>query len=86
MRTTIRMNDDLLREAKQAALDSNRSLTAFLEDAVREVLARRRQRRERPPILLPTFRGTGLRPGVNLDNSAELLDLMEEGLTLDQRR
>lgn len=26
----------------------------------------------------PTFRGTGLRPGVDLDDSAALLDLMEE--------
>lgn len=28
---------------------------------------------------LPTFRGHGLRPGVDLDDAAALLDLMEEG-------
>jgi hypothetical protein len=27
---------------------------------------------------LPTFRGDGLKPGVDLDNSAELLDIMEQ--------
>jgi hypothetical protein len=30
----------------------------------------------RSPIELPTFRGKGLRPGVDLDDSAALLELM----------
>jgi hypothetical protein len=30
-----------------------------------------------PPAELPTFRGHGPRAGVNLDNSAALLDLMD---------
>lgn len=30
-------------------------------------------------VPLPVFKGGGLRPGVDLDNSAALLDLMEEG-------
>jgi hypothetical protein len=28
---------------------------------------------------LPTFRGEGLQPGVDLDNTASLFDLMDEG-------
>ena len=85
-RTTIRMDDAVLREAKRAALESGRSLTAFLEDAVREVLARSKQHRKRPPILLPTSGGSGLQPGVDLNNSAALLERMEENLPLEKRR
>jgi hypothetical protein len=33
--------------------------------------------REAERIVLPTFRGQGLRPGVSLDDSAALLELME---------
>ncbi len=31
------------------------------------------------PLPLPTFRGEGLQPGVDLDDTASLLDLMTEG-------
>jgi hypothetical protein len=34
---------------------------------------------------LPTFRGQGLRPGVNLDDSAALLELMESDRDSDLR-
>ncbi len=77
MRTTIRIDDDLHREAKRLALEPDRTLTAFIEDALREVLAHRNQRAKRQPVRLPTFGGEGLQPGVDLDASAALLDLME---------
>ena len=77
MRTTIRIDDNLLRETKKLALETDRTLTAVIEDALREVLARRTQRSKRRPVRLPTFGGEGLQPGVDLDDSAALLDLME---------
>ena len=77
MRTTIRIDDDLHREAKRLALETDRTLTAVIEDALREVLARRNQRAKRRRYGLPTFGGAGLQPGVDLDASAVLLDLME---------
>jgi hypothetical protein len=42
MRTTVRLDDALLTEAKKLAADSGRSLTAVIEDALREVISRRR--------------------------------------------
>jgi hypothetical protein len=36
-----------------------------------------------PPIELLTVSGNGLQPGVDLDNSAALLDLMEESADRD---
>ncbi len=77
MRTTVRMDDRLLAEAKKYAADSGRTLTAVLEDALRETLARRRQRVKRERVRLKTVKGDGVRPGVDLDDSAALLDLME---------
>ena len=77
MRTTIRFDDQLLKEIKVAAAESGRTLTQVVEEAVRESLARRRRagRRERAP--LPVFKGGVLLPGVDLDDSAALLDIME---------
>jgi hypothetical protein len=77
MRTTIRIDEQLLREAKQLAVRSGRSLTAVIEDALRESLARQGGSGPREPAHLITFGGQGLLPGVDLDDSAALLDLME---------
>jgi hypothetical protein len=79
MRTTIRLDDELLSEAKALAAESGRTLTAVIEDALREVLARRKSAAARRRVELPTFgRGSRLQPGVDLDDSAALLDLMEQ--------
>lgn len=79
MRTTIRLDEQLLREVKQLAARSGQTLTAVIEDALREMLARQRQMAERPPVYLTTVEGEGILPGVDLDDSASLLDLMDQG-------
>ena len=77
MRTTVRLDEHLLAEAKKRAAESGRTLTAVLEDALREALARRAPRGKPARVRLKTFKGDGLRPGVDLDDSAALLDTME---------
>ena len=77
-RTTIRLDDDLIRTAKETAARTGRTLTAVIEDALRESLSRGPEGARRERVRLPTFRGEGLRPGVDLDSSASLLELMEE--------
>jgi predicted transcriptional regulator len=79
MRTTIRMDEELLREAKRVALETGRTLTAVIEDAVRESLARRPMAVARAPVRLPTYGGGRMMPGVDLDDGSALLDLMESG-------
>jgi len=74
MRTTIRLDDQLLVQAKRRAVETGTTLTAVIEDALRRAL-------REPPIgapvpPLPTVAGP-LRPGVDLDDSAGLLELME---------
>ena len=77
MRTTVRLDESLLTEAKRVAAASGTTLTALLEDALRESLARRKTAPKRKAVRLRTFKGTGTLPGVDLDDSASLLDLME---------
>ena len=77
MRTTIRLNDDLLAQAKEAAVKSGRTLTAVIEDSLRLALAAKKEQPRRRRIRLPSSGTGGLRPGVNLDSTAELLDIMD---------
>ncbi len=76
MRTTIRIDDRVLAEAKVHAARSGRTLNAVVEDALREALARR-GRAAGLQVDLPTFAGARLCTGVNLDDSAALLPLMD---------
>ncbi len=76
MRTTVRLEAHLLAEAKKQAAETGRTLTAVLEDALRESLARRGAQERPKPVRLKTVKGGGVRRGVDLDDSASLLDLM----------
>ena len=77
MRTTIRLADELLAEARRVALESGTTLTVVIEDALRERLARRRAGSHPEPVSLTTVGGKGLQPGVDLDDSAALRDVMD---------
>lgn len=77
MRTTISLDETLLREAKRHAALSDQSLSAFVADAVREALARRAPTMESAPVRLVTVKGE-LLPGVNYDSFAELNDRAED--------
>ena len=78
MRTTIRLPDDLLREARRKAAETDRTLTSLIEDALRAALRGRPQTGEDPePARLTTYGSGGILPGVDLDDSAALLDRME---------
>lgn len=77
MRTTIRLDEGLLTEAREYALRSGRTLTGLIEESLRESLARRRAADRLPKFSLPSDGAGGLQPGVDLDDSAALLDLMD---------
>jgi hypothetical protein len=76
MRTTVRLDDELLAEAKALGARTGRTLTKVIEDSLREALARRPSSEHRR-VELPVVHGGGLRPGVNLDSMSDLLDIME---------
>ena len=77
MRTTINLPDDLILQAKKAALDADTTLTEIIANALREALAKRRKQKTHKDFrLLVSGRG-GLRPGVDLDDTSALLDIMD---------
>ena len=77
MRTTVRLDPHLFKSAKKLAAESGRTLTAVIEDALREVIARK-QSQHRTPVKITVFGGGGVMPGVDINKSAALLDLMDE--------
>jgi hypothetical protein len=83
MRTTIRINDQLLIETKQYAAGTGQTLTAVIEDALRQMIDRQKQSEKRKKVKLLTVQGSGTLPGVDLDDSASLLELMEEANASD---
>jgi len=85
MRTTIHIPDDLLADVKKLSAESHTTVTALVEDALRERLSRRRQKSGSKPLRLTTYGKGGLQPGVDLDDSAALLDLMEHDLDSHRR-
>ena len=78
MRTTVRLDDTLLERAKHEAARRNETLTALIEQGLRLVLAPRRPRAAKARIVLPECAaGGGTLPGVDLDDTASLLDILE---------
>ena len=76
MRTTVRLNEHILRRAKEYAARHGTSLTRVVEDALAEKLSRSQPPHERP--VLPVDGRGGLREGIPLNSNRELLALMEE--------
>lgn len=58
-------------------LDATKSDVLRRALAALESLLRRPASRAPEPVSLPTFKGKGLQPGVDLDDTASLLDLMQ---------
>jgi len=79
MRTTVRLDDALLEQAQREARRRGQTLTALMAEGLRLVLATGTATTRRRPVVLPTCKaGGGALPGVDLDDSATLLDIMEE--------
>jgi hypothetical protein len=86
MRTTLNLDDELLVGAKELAARNRTTLTAVIEDALRDKLNEADRGEQLPPIDLPVSRmGGGARPGVDLDDAAALLDLLEAGAPSEKR-
>jgi len=81
----VSIPDHLLTEAKRVAASSGRTLSQVIEDALRASLIRQ-EVHERHPFRMPTFRGQGVLPGVDLDDSAGLQELMDQSSGLDRLR
>jgi hypothetical protein len=74
-RTTLRLEEDLLRRLKEKAAREGRTLQSVANDLLRQGLAARIGGQYRLELL--TWAGT-LQPGVDLYDRDALFDLMEE--------
>lgn len=77
MRTTIRLPDDLYKQVRVTAATQGQTVTDFIADALRAALGRKEEAPSRMPYRVTPFQGGGLRSGVDLDDNAALLDLMD---------
>jgi predicted transcriptional regulator len=77
MRTTVRLDEHLISQAKQVAAKTGQTLTAVIEEALRVKFAANRKRSASAKITLPACGAGGLLPGVDLDDGALLSELMD---------
>ncbi|HEX3799784.1 MAG TPA: DUF2191 domain-containing protein [Verrucomicrobiae bacterium] len=77
MQTTIQLDDVVFAEATKLASESGRDLSHLIEQTLRDKIAAKIAVPPQPSFHLTTSGGGGLLPGVDLDNSAALLDRME---------
>lgn len=74
----MRLDDNFLRQVKREAQKRGETLTSMIEQGLRLVLAGSQPKRPRRRVKLPVSRaGGGVAPGVDLNDSAALLDRME---------
>lgn len=78
MRTTVRLDDALLEQARREAAQRGITLTALIEHGLRLALRRPATAETSPRASLPVSRARGgVMPGVDLDDMAALLDHMD---------
>jgi hypothetical protein len=78
MRTTVRLEDGLLEQAKREAARRGETLTGLIEEGLRLALAQRRVERRKPVKLPVSDTAGGTYPGIDINNTAALLALLEE--------
>lgn len=80
-RTTVRLDETLLRKAKKLAAGQGTTLTALIEEGLRTVLANAAAGRAagRRTVALPVSQSRGgPLPGIDLDDSRGLYDLLDD--------
>jgi len=79
MRTTLSIDDQLLKKAKQLSIERQCTLGVVVEDALRMSLEKKASSADdRPFRSFKTFKGRGLQPGIDLNSNSSVLERMEE--------
>jgi hypothetical protein len=79
MQTTIQIDDAILAQATKLAREKGYDLSHLIEETLRDKIAPVTASASQPFRRLTTVGGQGVRPGVDLNNSAALLAVMEQG-------
>ncbi len=75
MRTTLNIDDRLLKLAKLQAVEQGISLSMVIDNLLRQSLLKPSAKCK--AVCLVTAAGSGVKPGVDLDNGGSLLDIMD---------
>lgn len=78
MKIAIYLTKDLIQDAEKAAVEQHTTLSAFVGDAIRLALDRRRRARSGRKFKITTYGEGGVLPGVDLSNTSALLDIMDD--------
>lgn len=76
MRTTLDLDDDVMRTLKRRAGETGRTLTSLVEEALRAMLERGSRPNPHYHLEWAVVSG-GARPGVDLSDRDALIDLMD---------
>lgn len=77
MKTTLDLNDELLKDAERQAAASGATLTAFVEEALRVRMRQRLELRKRFRLDLPIVEGKRP-PAVDVADRTALYDFLEK--------
>ncbi|MGH9760871.1 MAG: CopG family ribbon-helix-helix protein [Blastocatellia bacterium] len=77
MRTTVRLPDDLMQKVKVRAAEEQRTLTDIIEEALNVYLFKSKVRLAGRPRLPISKASGGILPGVDLNRSGDLENLMD---------
>ena len=84
MRTTVRLSDDLLAQAKRKALSEGTTLTALIERGLRLVVEPPRQ--PRADRIMPRVSSVSGRQLIDTTKTSEMLALLDEELPIEKWR
>jgi hypothetical protein len=74
-RTTVRLPKELLDRARRKAAADGVTLTALIEDGLRQVVSRKRSQ-EKPRGPIPVSKATGgMLPGIDISDSAAIQEM-----------
>lgn len=76
MRTTLNLDDSLMRSLKRRAAETGRTLTSLVEEAIRSMLEREARPASDYRLRWVVVEG-GARPGIDVDDRDSLMDIMD---------
>ena len=77
MKTTLDLDDELIKAVKKEAAESGRTMTEIIEQSLRETLVHPRASTKPYRMRLPTAKGR-LLPGVDINDRKAMYDLMDD--------
>jgi hypothetical protein len=78
-RTSLRLDEDLMKSLKQYALDNDMTMTDAIDRAVRNLVAMGSSSSDEKPFKMLVYHGKGgMHPGIDPTSNASMLDAIDE--------